>query len=95
MCVPLKRVFEFYFANGKFNAIILKKILKDTFGTRLPAVSGPAGDSFNLPGMKYAVTATTISDAALCLISNYHGEDKQGENSSRWYLPVFLIRNQG
>jgi len=33
--------------------------------------------------MKFAVTATTISDATLCLISNYNGEGTPGRDLSR------------
>jgi hypothetical protein len=32
--------------------------------------------------MKFAVTATTISDARLCLISNYNGEGSYGKDPS-------------
>lgn len=37
---------------------------------------GPIFDSVELraSGMKYVVTVTNISDAMLCLISNYNGE---------------------
>jgi len=33
-------------------------------------------------GMKFAVTATTISDATLCLMSNYNGEVNHGKELS-------------
>jgi hypothetical protein len=37
--------------------------------------------------MKFAVTATTISDATLCLISNYNGEDTPVRDSSKLTPP--------
>lgn len=40
-----------------------------------PVMSRPSG-------MKFAVTATTISDATLCLMSNYNGEVSHGKDLS-------------
>ena len=44
-------------------------------------------------GMKYAVTATTISDATLCLISNYRVDGKQNDGSSRSTTSVVTCTN--
>jgi hypothetical protein len=47
--------------------------------------------------MKFAVTATTISDVALCLISNYNGEGNHSKDlSALGHLRVYarLIMRQ-
>ncbi|CAD6446984.1 b676c3b9-d294-4f59-a3cf-c881fe8cd879-CDS [Sclerotinia trifoliorum] len=40
-------------------------------------------------GMKFSVTATTISDATLCLISNYNGNGPPGRDSSKLTPLIF------
>jgi hypothetical protein len=55
-------MFEFYFSDGKYNAEVLEHCLKEAFGL---VKSRPSG-------MKFAVTATIISDATLYLFSNYN-----------------------
>jgi hypothetical protein len=75
----IRRIFAFYREDGKYNAAVLEDALKDALG------SGPLFGPVTLgsSGVRYAVTATTISDATLCLISNYNGEDQDNKNSSR------------
>jgi hypothetical protein len=79
ICSRITRIFASYFADGRYDAEILEKFFKQAFGM------SPMFDSVkSRPSvMKYAVTATTISDATLCLISNYRGEGKQNPGSSR------------
>ena len=58
---------------------MLEDALKEALGLGPifgPVKSGPSG-------MRFAVTATTISDAALCIISNYNGEDQNSKGSSK------------
>jgi hypothetical protein len=43
-------------------------------------------------GMKFAVTATTISDATLCLMSNYNGEGNHGKELSTAARSPMLTR---
>ena len=76
ICAILRRIFAFFLRDGKYNAAVLEDALKEALG--LGPIFGPV--RLGPSGMKFAVTATTISDATLCLISNYNGE---GENSSR------------
>lgn len=60
----------------------MEDALKEALG--LDPVFGPT--SLGSSGMKYAVTATTISDATLCLISNYNGEGHYGKDSSEFII---------
>ncbi|KAM3064705.1 hypothetical protein ACMFMF_011797 [Clarireedia jacksonii] len=66
-----KRFITSYLADGQYDATFLEKTLRQAFGL------GPlfGSTSPNVSGMKIAVTATTISDATLCLFCNYNGED--------------------
>jgi len=65
----LRRFFASYLADGQYDATFLESTLQETFG------GGPLFDCVHLrsSGMKLAVTATTISDATLCLFTNYNG----------------------
>jgi hypothetical protein len=86
ICAILRRIFAFYLADGKYDATVLEESLKEAFGL------GPVFDSpkSRPSGMKFAVTATTISDATLCLISNYNGESTSGRDSSKLKpLPLY------
>ena len=87
ICAIIRRIFAFYLEDGKYNAVVLEHALKDALGLDPifgPVTSGPSG-------VRFAVTTTTISDATLCLISNYNGEgqhekDSRRLNSSKWTL---------
>jgi hypothetical protein len=65
----LRRFFASYLADGQYDATFLESTLQETFS------GGPLFDCVHLrsSGMKLAVTATTISDATLCLFTNYNG----------------------
>jgi hypothetical protein len=69
MFAKLRRFFASYLADGQYDAKFLEEALQKTLG------NGPLFDSVHLrpSGMKLAVTATTISDATLCLFTNYNG----------------------
>lgn len=59
----------------------MENALKDALG------QDPMFGAKRVPsGIKYAVTATTISDATLCLISNYNGEGPYEINSSEFAI---------
>jgi hypothetical protein len=75
----IRRIFAFYREDGKYNAAVLEDALKDALGQG--PLFGPV--TLESSGTRYAVTATTISDATLCLISNYNGQDQDSNNSSR------------
>ena len=64
-----RRFFASYLADGQYDAVVLEETLREAFRSR------PLFDSVKLrpSSMKIAVTATTISDASLCLFSNYNG----------------------
>ena len=70
ICAVIRRIFAFYLEDGKYDATLLEETLKEALGL------GPIFNSVKSrpSGMKFAVTATTISDATLCLITNYNGE---------------------
>ncbi|KFX94363.1 hypothetical protein V490_04387, partial [Pseudogymnoascus sp. VKM F-3557] len=68
-------------SGGRYDADILEKFLQEAYGTT--SMFHTARPS----GMKYAVTATTLSDATLCLISNYHTEGKPTSNLGYKHLP--------
>lgn len=68
-----------YLEDGKYNADVLEDALKEALGLGSILNSSRLGPS----GMRFAVTATTISDATLCLISNYNGEGQHSKDSSR------------
>ncbi|KFZ20455.1 hypothetical protein V501_00135 [Pseudogymnoascus sp. VKM F-4519 (FW-2642)] len=61
-------------SGGRYDADILEKFLQEAYGTT------PMFHTARPSGMKYAVTATTLSDATLCLISNYHTKGKPTSN---------------
>lgn len=72
--------FSWYLADGRYDALLLEDILKQNLGTRpLFESVGPRPS-----GMKIAVTATTISNATLCLFSNYNGVGSYGKDFSRY-----------
>jgi hypothetical protein len=79
ICAIIRRIFAFYLEDGKYNATVLEDALKEALG--LDPMFGPT--RFGPSGMRFAVTATTISDATLCLISNYNGEGQYGKDSSK------------
>ncbi|KFY34346.1 hypothetical protein V495_08169, partial [Pseudogymnoascus sp. VKM F-4514 (FW-929)] len=68
-------------SGGRYDADILEKVLREAYGAT------PMFHTAMPSGMKYAVTATTLSDATLCLISNYHIEGKQTSNLGYKHLP--------
>jgi hypothetical protein len=73
-------LFSSYFADGRYDALLLEDILKRSFGSR------PLFDSVQSrpSGMKIAVTATTISDATLRLFSNYNGVGSYSKDFSKF-----------
>ena len=89
ICSRITRVFAYFFADERYEAAILEKFLKEALGT------SPMFDSIESrpSGMKYAVTATTISDATLCLISNYLVDGKQNDGSGRSTTSVVACTN--
>ena len=74
ICTMMRRTFLFYLEDGKYDAARLEENLRVALGPG--AIFDPV--EARTSGMKFAVTATTISDATLCLISNYNG---QGDHS--------------
>ncbi|KFY94690.1 hypothetical protein V498_03759 [Pseudogymnoascus sp. VKM F-4517 (FW-2822)] len=68
-------------SGGRYDADILEKFLQVAYGTT------PMFHTARPSGMKYAVTATTLSDATLCLISNYHTKGKPASNLRYKHLP--------
>lgn len=80
----IPRVFTYYLGDGRYDANLLDETLKDTLG------ESPFFDSVEgrPSGMKFAVTVTTISDATLCLISNYNGKGSHSKELSGWTLSV-------
>lgn len=78
-----------YFADGRYNATIVEKTLKSTLGSRPLFASTGSRPS----GMKIAVTATTISDATLCIFSNYNGSGSYGKEYSEYeYLDLSFTK---
>jgi hypothetical protein len=74
----VRRAFSFYLEDGKYDATHLEANLRDALG------QGATFDAVEsrTSGMKFAVTATTISDATLCLISNYNGSGEHSKELS-------------
>jgi len=82
-CAIFQRIFAFYFADGRYDSDILEKKLQEALG-----LGGLFHSIESRPsGIKFAVTATTISDATLCLISNYNGESAPDRESG---ILIFL-----
>ncbi|KAH6662700.1 hypothetical protein B0J14DRAFT_570857 [Halenospora varia] len=82
----VRRIFAFYLEDGKYNASVLEDALKEALG--LGPLFGPA--RLGPSGMRYAVTATMISDATLCLISNYNGKGQHCKDSRQDAPPQHL-----
>ncbi|KFY30375.1 hypothetical protein V494_08174, partial [Pseudogymnoascus sp. VKM F-4513 (FW-928)] len=61
-------------SGGRYDVDILEKFLQEAYGTT------PMFHTARPSGMKIAVTATTLSDATLCLISNYYAEGNPTSN---------------
>jgi hypothetical protein len=74
-----RRIFNYYVEDGKYDTSILESALQEALGS--DPLFGPTIS--RVSGMKFAVTTTTISDATLCLISNYNGEGQNSTDSSR------------
>lgn len=75
----IPRIFAYYLGDGRYDASLLDDTLKEALG------QSPIFDSVEgrPSGMKFAVTATTISDATLCLISNYNGKGSHSKERSK------------
>lgn len=65
--------------DGRHDEEEVEETLKEALGLGPMLDSVQSGPS----GMKFAVTTTTISDATLCLISNYHGEGSHSADSRK------------
>lgn len=74
----IKRFFTFYLEDGRYDAAVLEGVLQEALG--LSPIFAP--QKSRTSGIKYAVTATTIADATLCLMSNYNGEGGRGKDLS-------------
>ncbi|CZS99515.1 uncharacterized protein RAG0_07882 [Rhynchosporium agropyri] len=68
--------------NSGYDVAILEEALKEVLGSDRMFNSVKS----RLSGIKYAVTAMTISDATLCLISNYNSSSPPGKDSRYKYL---------
>lgn len=73
-----------YFTDGQYDAILLEDALQEAFGFRL--LFGSTG--LQTSGMKIAVTATTISNATLCLFSNYSGNGDAKDTRKNYIYKV-------
>jgi hypothetical protein len=78
ICALVRRIFTYYVEDGKYDTSVLESALQEAIGWE--PLFGPAT---RVSGMKFAVTTTTISDATLCLISNYNGEDEKSIDLSK------------
>lgn len=79
ICTIIKRIFTFYVTDSSYDTIVLENALKETLG------SGRVYDTMRtrLSRIKFVVIATTISDAILCLISNYNSNSPPSRDSSK------------
>ncbi|KAI9644431.1 hypothetical protein NHQ30_006452 [Ciborinia camelliae] len=69
-----------YLADGQYSASLLVTALQEAYGRGSLFGLMPFGRS----GMKVAVTANTISDATLCLFSNYNGQEDHPASLSKF-----------
>jgi hypothetical protein len=76
----LRRISAYYLEDGKYNASLLDGTLKEAL-RQSPIFDSVEGRPL---GVKLAVTATTISDATLCLILNYNGQSSHSKELSEW-----------
>ncbi|KAI9768255.1 MAG: hypothetical protein M1840_005085 [Geoglossum simile] len=68
-CSLIPYLFTSWLADSRYDATVLQACLKETYGEdrrMFGVIEEPSGT-------KVAVTATTISDATLCIFSNYNG----------------------
>lgn len=72
-------------SGGRYDVYTLEKVLQEAYGTT------PMLHTARPSGMKYAVTATTLSDATLCLISNYHSEGKPISNLGKFPPTIMTV----
>jgi hypothetical protein len=70
-----------------YDVDILEKFLQEAYGTT------PMFHTARPLGMKYVVTITTLSNATLCLISNYHTKGKLTSNLGKFAYPCYSIIN--
>jgi hypothetical protein len=81
-------MFAIYLADGGYDAVILEKALKEALGLGRVFNS----EKLRLSGIKFAVIATTILDAILCLISNYNSNGPPSRDSSK-LTPLIFYRD--
>jgi hypothetical protein len=76
----IRHPFSFYLKDSKYNITCLKENLKEAFDY------SPIFDLVEerASGIKFTVTAITISDAILYLILNYNGQGIYSKELSRW-----------
>jgi hypothetical protein len=86
----IRAFFALYFCDARYNANNLEDILQITFGSCLLFGSIRSRPS----GMKIAVTATTISDATLCIFSNYNGNGGYHKDFSKLISPISFSPNR-
>jgi hypothetical protein len=76
-CTRIHELFTSWLADSRYDPTVLEASLEEVYGTNCRmfdvAESGPSGT-------KVAVTATTISDATLCIFSNYNGAATRRKN---------------
>jgi hypothetical protein len=86
----IRAFFASYFRDARYDASNLEDILQTTFGSRPLFGSIRSRPS----GMKIAVTATTISDATLCIFSNYNGNGGYHKDFSKLISPISFSPNR-
>ena len=69
-CAWLREALYWWFADSRYDGFALEDTLKEVFGTnrRLFDVKVP-----NISNVKLGITATTTTDASLCVFTNYNG----------------------
>ncbi|KFY32250.1 hypothetical protein V493_00383 [Pseudogymnoascus sp. VKM F-4281 (FW-2241)] len=72
-----------YFADGLYDAVLLEEALQEKFKSR--RLFGSTGSRPS--GMKIAITATTISNATLCLFTNYNGSSDYRDTQCKHIRP--------
>jgi Patatin-like phospholipase len=86
-CAWLRDTLCWWFADSRYDGYVLEETLKEIFGTdrRLFDITVP-----NVSDTKLGVTATTTTDASLCVFTNYNGDSCRRKDSGKQHHRVVL-----
>lgn len=76
LCARLRRLVYWWLNDSRYDDFVLEACLQEVFGTHRRLF-----DVLPVSGTKIGVMTTSVSDAKLCILSNYNGAGKRRTKS--------------